>query len=365
MQHAATGLSYGQPDRIGHVECAVSRALKKLDARGANGVLLFLTSDYAQDPSPALRAAARAASCTQVTGATGVGILTDEEWVIDGSGAAAMVFTGQVHLGLAARADRDQLRLSLCNPPAVSASWLDEPTKRFGAVTSDESGHGPFAVWTAGAVARDGFVDATLDGATAAVTVARGVRVLTAPLQVDEAKGFDVHRVGSYPALHVLINALPESVRKQRHVPLHLVMCGVTFGEPETAIDEGRFRLDHIVSANPQDHSVTLSQELRPGERLFWAMRDRLTAERTMRDAVAGCRSQLGGPPDFAVLFPCLSRGPLFFGGTDKDVLLVRDQFPGMPFIGFYGNGEIAPLGEYSHLHQYSTVLAGFRCHQS
>lgn len=364
-RQVATGLSYGRPDKTGHVERAVRKALEKVDAQQAGSVLLFLTSDYAHNANPALRAAARAASCTQITGATGIGILTEEDWVIDSSGAAAMVFTNRVRLGLGKQAEDEQLRLTFCTPQAVSARWLDEPIKRFGAITSDEFGHGPFAVWTAGTVSKDGFVEATIEGASCAVSVARGIQVLTAPMQVDETRGFDVHRVGSYPALHVLINALPESVRKQKHVPLHLLMCGVTFGEPETAIEEGRFRLDHIISANSEDRSITLSHEIQPGERLFWAMRDRLTAERTMLDATRDCRRQLDGPPDFAFMFPCLSRGPLFFGGTDKDVATVHNEFPDTAIIGFYGNGELAPISEYCHLHQYSTVLAGFSCHQS
>ena len=48
-----TGLSYGRPDRVGHVERAVKNALKKANVEQANSVLLFLTSDYAQNPTPA------------------------------------------------------------------------------------------------------------------------------------------------------------------------------------------------------------------------------------------------------------------------------------------------------------------------
>lgn len=340
-------------------------ALERAGATQANSVLLFLTSDYAHDPESAIRVAARVASTTQVTGATGIGLVTDEEWVIDSSGAAAMVFTGHVHLGLNQQADHHQLRLCLCNPSAVASDWLDEPVKRFGAVTSDEFGHGPFATWTSGTLVSDGVAEVTIGGASGEVAVARGVQVLTAPMQVDEASGYDVRRIANYPALHVLINALPESTHSEGKLPLHMVMCGVTFGEPETAINEGRFRLDHIVAANPEDRSITLSHPIQPGERLFWAMRDRPTAEHTMRTAVEQCRDSLGSNPDFALMFPCLSRGPMFFGGTDQDVAQVQQTFPDMPLIGFYGNGEIAPLGEYSHLHQYSTVLAAFRAHSA
>ena len=294
-----------------------------------------------------------------------MGLLTEEEWVSDGSGAAAMVFTGHVKLRLNQQADPGQLRLCLCTPQAASPDWLGEPVRRFGAITSDEFGHGPFAIWRSGTLVKDGLMDVVISGASATIAVARGVQALTSPLKIDEVSGHDIRRIAGYPALHVLISALPDEIRKRQQFPLHMIMCGVTFGEPETAIDDGRFRLDHIVTANTEDKSITLSQPLQPGQRLFWAMRDSVAAERMMRDAVKSCRNDLGGTPDFAIMFPCLSRGPLFFGGTDKDVTLTRDAFPGTPMIGFYGNGEIAPIGEYSHLHQYSTVLAAFRCHNA
>jgi small ligand-binding sensory domain FIST len=361
----ATGISHGRPDKKGHVERAVRQALEKTGTDRANAVLLFLTSDYAHDPLAAIRSAARAASCTQVIGATGLGLLTEDEWVIDSSGAAAMVFTGQVHLGLNQQAGPGQLRLCLSTPQAVSSSWLGEPVRRFGAITSDEFGQGPYAIWHSGTLVKDGFMEVVITGASAEVVVARGVQALTAPMEVDKVAGFDVHRIAGYPALHVLISALPNDVRKREQLPLHTLMCGVTFGEPETAIDEGRFRLDHIVSANTEDHSVTLSHPLQPGQRLFWALRDSATAEQAMRDAANNCSRALGSVPDFAIMFPCLSRGPLFFGGTDKDVSLTRETFPYTPLIGFYGNGEIAPIDDYSHLHQYSTVLAAFRCHNA
>jgi small ligand-binding sensory domain FIST len=84
-----------------------------------------------------------------------------------------------------------------------------------------------------------------------------------------------------------------------------------------------------------------------------------------MQESARECRKALGGVPDFTIMFPCLSRGPLFFGGSDKDLAAARESFPGTPIIGFYGNGEIAPLDEHSHLHQYSTVLAAFHSHDA
>src|SRR6266566_9923218 len=73
----ATGLSHGQRADPKHAEEAVRQALERAELERANAVVLFLTPEYAGNPEPALRAAARAAGSLQVIGATGAGILTD------------------------------------------------------------------------------------------------------------------------------------------------------------------------------------------------------------------------------------------------------------------------------------------------
>ena len=63
-------------------------------------------------------------------------------------------------------------------------------------------------------------------------------------------------------------------------------------------------------------------------------------------------------PPAF---FPCMGRGPYFYGGVDRDLDLVTSRYPGMPLIGFYGNGEIGPLDQENEIFQYSAVLGLFK----
>ena len=94
-KHAATGLSHGHGEPPEHAERAVKRALAKADLARANAVLLFLTPHYAQSPDAALRAAAREAGALAIMGCTAAGLLTEENWLLDSPGAAAMVFGGR------------------------------------------------------------------------------------------------------------------------------------------------------------------------------------------------------------------------------------------------------------------------------
>lgn len=356
---AATGIGHGPRPEPEHAARAVRRALARGDLKRASAVLLFLTPHYARDPQPALTAAARAAQCTQVLGATAAGVLTDEEWRLDSPGAAAMVLAPP--LAFAAPSGRGQTVLSLCTPVGLSARWLDESVVRLGAVSADLAGEGPFCVWQASRPAEGGCAEAVISGARAVVEVSQGLRALTAPIEVAEVRGTDVLRLGHAPALSVLMDALPPELPHGPRLPLHLLMGGVTFGEPADAVAQGRYRLNHIVSANFAARSITLAQPLAPGERLFWAMRDRLTAERDLLAALARAEERLAGAPDFALLFPCVGRGPHFYGNRDRDLELLRERHPRLPVIGFYGNGEIAPLGATNHLYQYSAALGLFK----
>lgn len=358
----STGLSYGGRPNADHAARAVTRALERAQLDRANSVLLLLTPHYAPNPDPAIRAAARAAGCMQVIGATAAGILTEEEWVLDSPGAAAMVFTDPVTFSPAATetADDEAVLLSLCTPSGLTADWLDVPARRVGAISGDLFGHGPFKVWVSGRVADSGRADLRIRGARGAITASQGVRALTSPIEVAEVQGYDIKRLGNYPALNVLVKSLPAGIREMERIPLHLIMGGVTFGDPVTAIREGRYRLNHIVSANLRDQSITLSNPLSRGERLFWAMRDALTAERDMRQTIEQAATNLRKPPSFGLLFPCMGRGPHFYGNRDRDLDALSARFPKLPVIGMYGNGEIGPLDGANHLYQYSTVLGLF-----
>jgi small ligand-binding sensory domain FIST len=357
----ATGLARGARAEPRLAALAVERALERAGISRANGVLLFLTPHFSNKPEPALRAAARAAGSLQVMGCTGAGVLTEDEWILDAPGAAAMVFGGNLGLATGNPDEATGPVISLCTPSGLTAEWLDSPYLRAGAVSGDLFGQGPFKVWSGTRVVEGGRVETVIEGAHAVLHVSQGMQALTAPIEVAEVQGLDVLKLGNYPALNVLVQSLPQPVSAHEQIPLHRILGGVTFGDPDTAIRDGRYRLNHIVSANLQNRSVTLSHPLAPGERLFWAMRDALTAEREFRGTLERAATELGADPDFALLFPCVGRGPQFYGNRDRDLDQFKARFPGLPVIGFYGNGEIAPLDGVNHLYQYSVVLDLYR----
>ncbi|MDD5330946.1 MAG: FIST C-terminal domain-containing protein [Sulfuricella sp.] len=355
----ATGLATA-PIAEAHLAAeAVNAAMEKAGLTVANSVLLFLTPEFARDPKPALLAASRASNCTRIIGCTAAGIFTEQDWVLDAPAAAAMVFGG-VGLAPANHARANDLILSLAAPNAINSAWINEPGRRFGAISGDATGQGPFKVWCGGRISENGRCETLLSGATGSIGISQGIRPLSDPIEITQASGYDIVTIGRQPALNVLARDLPYDLRAEDNLPLHLLMVGIIDGDPATAIDEGRFRLSPIISTNPNDRSVTLSAQLAAGERMFWAVRQPLAAERDMRLTLDRLEKDLGSEPDFGLLFPCMGRGPYFYGGVDRDLDLVRRRFPSLPLIGFYGNGEIGPLNGANQLLQYAAVLGLF-----
>ena len=357
----ATALATGRNASEELVRDAVHQAMAKAEITHANSVLLFLTPEFARDPQPALRAASKAANCMQVVGCSAAGIFTEDDWVLDAPAAAVMVFGGDVSLTPAHGQDNEELILALAAPNALNSAWIKAPGQRFGGVSGDATGQGPFKVWGGAKVSANGRCETLLHGVHGAVGVSQGVRALTAPLEITQVSGHDVITLTGQPALNVLARELPLEVRELNHIPLHLILAGVIFGDSDNAIKEGRYRLSPVISTNADDRSVTLSTRLSAGERMFWALRQPLAAERDMRLTIDRVERQLSGKPDFALFFPCMGRGPYFYGGVDRDLELLKRRFPGMPIIGFYGNGEIGPLDGSNDLFQYSGVLGLFQ----
>lgn len=351
----ATALARGQSANTDLVREAVQTALDKAGLSYANAVLLYLTPDFAHNPEPALHEAARVAGCLQIDGCIGAGLFTEQAVCLGTPAAAAMVFGGDIQLRRARPGESPIL--SLAAPNGLDLAWLEAESPRFGAVASDSDGLGPFKVWSGSRIQNDSRCDLAFEGVGFRIGLSQGARPLSQPQVVTEVDGNNVLAVGGHLALRSLASALPQINQEMERMPLHLFMAGVTHGDPDHALEEGRYQMMPIVSASADTGSITVPALLAPGDRLFWAVRLPQAAEQDMAAMLDRLGSDTLDAPAFGLFFPCLGRGPDFYGGDERDIALILDRHPDLPLIGFYGNGEIARLNGTNRLLQYSAVL--------
>ena len=350
----ATGLAVGREAIPALVHEAVVRAMRSAQISCANSILLFLTSEFAHDPEPALRAASKAASCTQVMGCSSPGIFTEQDWVVDAPAAAAMVFGGDAGLQPAARAKPRQLLMALAAPNAMNITWMAEPGVRFGGVSGDAIGQGPFSVWQNSKGNASGHCEAGLKGIRGRVATAHGVRMLSVPQTVTAVRGHDLLQLDGQSALL----SLQQACGSEESLPLHRLMAAIA--DSAEAVKKRIYRYTALICGDEAEGSVTLAKYLTPGQYLCWVVREPQAAQQDFKETVHKLEKRLVTKPDFGLLFSCLGRGPYFYGGVDRDLEFLRKQFPQMPLIGVYGNGEIAPMNGVNELLQYSAVLGLF-----
>jgi len=357
----ATGLARSRGSTLADPHLAyeaVQQALERIGAERARSVLLFLTGHFSRDPVPAIHAAARAAQTTQIAGCTAVGVYTERDWVIDVPAAAALVFASPADehepvpsLG----AHNDDWLLSLAGPGAANRDWLALPGRRIGALAGDGTGRGPFPVWSAGKVLDAGRLDLQLPWPACRVTVSPGLTPLSALLGVTEVKDFDLLRVGHKPALAALVaQALPHLDGGQQF-PWHRLLIARAEDEPRLALASGDYELLPVLGVNA-NRSLLVGGRLLEGDRIFSVLREPQFAKQEVDVKLATIKSE--APAQFVLLFNCAGRGPAFFEGRDADWDSVKRACPGVPLIGFYGNGEIAPMAGRNRLFQYASVCA-------
>lgn len=338
---------------------AVSNAMLKADMSIANSVLLLLTSEFAANPQAAILAAAKAANCMQVMGCSATGIFTEEDWVLDAPAAAAMVFGGDVTLQLPQHNLSHQPLLTLSAPNAINSTWLDDGHARYGGVSGDAIGQGPFSVWQNAKGDVTGYVQAFFSGAKVVSTASHGLQQISQPMIVEQVRDFDLIQLGKlHNPFIALKKAWQSNSKRSAPVPMHMVIA--LYADSAQAIEQGHYHQTTIISHDENSGAITLAKPLKAGQFLCWALRDTEAAEADMLLTTQALSEQLGSKPDFGLLFSCLGRGPYFYDGTDRDLAVIKQAHPHMPLLGFYGNGEIAAINGINQLLPYSAVLSLF-----
>lgn len=327
---AGSGLVTGrqaQPELAGQ---AVRVALSRAGLERADSVILFLTRDFARHPQAAIVEAARAAGSLSIGGSTAFGLFTETGWQIDQPAAAAMVFGSST-----SHTKATSPCLSFSAHSRLPYDWSDDQPR---AGFLDTEG----ATWSHGRIADNGCAEFQLPAGIYHQALSSGLRALGEPLPVDEQRGYELLRIGGQRAVDSLLRVLPPEMRP--NPPWHHIALLRDAGQPAIS----------ILSANA-DGSLTVADNIEHDTALTWAMRQPLAAEGQMREALASTASR-NPAPDFALMFSCIGRGPLFYGNDDRDLQLFRENFPHTPLIGAYGTSQIAPCAGHNKLFHNSAL---------
>ncbi len=340
-RRVATGASYGAIAKDEYAREAVSNALAKMRPCTVGSVLLFLSNEYAHSPESAIKEAAKAAGTPLVFGCCAVGLLTEEEWLLDVEGAVAMVFPQDMSMQplrvLKPQGITPELVFTLSSPNAIELAIANCATPQFGSVTSDEYGQGPYSIWQNGRIVEQEYCQTAFSSSLKTeLVLAEGVERLSPIMQINRSIANTVYEVDLQGACDNISS----------HVSLASpfdLFCAVSETNSIESIEQGHYELIHVLDIDSTENTIKLADEVKAGRYIFWARRNITSAQTSIEVELSKAKGRLNKEPEFGLMFANVTRGPEFFGGIDMDLEAFKNAFPGTPLIGFYGNAEIAP----------------------
>jgi small ligand-binding sensory domain FIST len=170
-----------------------------------------------------------------------------------------------------------------------------------------------------------------------------------------------IQHIGNRPAYAVLEETFQKlPVDEQRRTQGNLCI-GLAVNEYLEDFHRGDFLVRNLISADPGSGALAVGALPRAGQTMQFQRRDAAAATEDMNELLARAKKKLGDAVIYGgCLCCCNGRGKNLFKQPNHDTELIQQQLGPFGLAGFFGNGEIGPVGEKNFLHSYTASLALF-----
>jgi small ligand-binding sensory domain FIST len=170
-----------------------------------------------------------------------------------------------------------------------------------------------------------------------------------------------IQHIGNRPAYDVLEETFQKlPVDEQRKTQGNLCI-GLAVNEYLEDFHRGDFLVRNLISADIGSRALAVGALPRAGQTMQFQRRDAAAATEDMNELLTRAKNKLGGASIYGgCLCCCNGRGKNLFKQPNHDTELIQQQLGPFGLAGFFGNGEIGPVGEKNFLHSYTASLALF-----
>ncbi len=339
----ASGYAHGPRATAQVAIAAVSSAMARGGLSQAGRIYLFLSTHFQHDIDACLRAVTQMTGSFDIFGASAAGVFTDQDWSLDAPAAAAIVLPAQPPITPAISTD---CHFALAAPNTINQHWLNLGGRRFGGVAGDATGNGAYAIWQNGRQ-HSGFIETALTPRS--IVISQGFKALSPRFVITGSHGLMLDTLDNKAAFPTLRAWL-------RQYDLHDLMAGISDPERDFSAET---QWIPVIGIDEQRQSIMLAHALPVGATLCWGHFNSAAAS---QDLGLQLMSQLAGQkqPNWGLVFSGHRRAMAGSGINEPDWNVLRSALPGVPFAGFYGNGQIVPLAKSNQVVDNSVLVALF-----
>jgi hypothetical protein len=191
--------------------------------------------------------------------------------------------------------------------------------------------------------------------------VDHGCTPVGAKRTITRGKGNIINEIDGMPVLNALKEYTDENDTDDWN-KTSLNLC-LGFKTPELLKKTyGDYIVRYMMGRNTKEGSVTIQSDVQEGADLWIVRRDKELMKSGVRTIAARIKDKVGSKrPKFVLHFECVGRGKVVFNDKEKHELLVslqKDIGEDIPWLGFYGYGEIGPIEKQNCFHNFTSVVA-------
>ncbi len=388
MARFGDGLAVG-PDLIAAADSAVAQARAPLDGP-PDLVCVFVCSQSPEAIEAAARRAMEIAGTPNVIGCGAPGVIGGNHGVEDSSAVSAwaarlpgariepfrletLKFPGEdpeaarrlAVVGMPQTSDDDVVAVLLADPYTFPVDAFVERSGEVlpglplvGGLATGQGGRGSARLFADGEIVDSGAVGVLLSGSIMTTTVvSQGARPVGPPMAVTRAEDNVLYELAGAPALTKLEEIVAGLPDKERELIEGGLLIGVAMDEYAEQHERGDFLVRSVVGADPAAGALATGDVIEVGRTVRFQVRDAGAADEDL--ALMLGELQLS-PVEGALLFSCTGRGRAMFPNSDHDIRVVRSLLGAPGIGGFFGAGEIGPVGGRNHVHGFTASILAF-----
>lgn len=366
---------------------AAENAMKKAGISRANAVIVFASTRYRRSYQTILNKIQAVTNAQTIVGASGHGILTEEAEIERQNGIGVMVIASDTlnaesfmisnlqenNLAAGEKAgkllrEKIQAKLMLLFPDPfsfVSPLFFDGFKNAYGYIpmiggaAAEEGKESKTYQFEGTQASFDSVAGLALGGNFHFETgITRSCRPFGEPLQITRSDGHTIYEMDGRPAYDILLESISHIECDNPNDVFKNIFIGVPMKNFQTDFSGDHYLVRNIMGVNAKKGHFTCTSPLEVGEFITFTFRDPNLARQDLRVTLEDLRERFGdSKPVMGFYFNCCARGELLYGTQGQDVALIREYFPGVPILGFFSFGELAPVDHVNHMHHQAGVL--------
>ncbi len=365
---------------------AARRALEQSGADRADWGVVFATAAHRPGYASILSEVRSTLGTGEISGCSAAGVLTTGQEVERRPGVAVLAVRSdrfECRAAIATAHDRDgqdaarEIARQIAGAPGAGLAVLlpDASSVRpdtllqalagaapgveaVGAAASGDPRNGQTFQFCGRNVATRGVAALALTGGLKAdINITQGCQPLGEPCIITRGRDNLIMELDGRPALEALRAHLPGSLRDSLDLIAGHLFVGLPPDPAQDRIDPGEYLVRSLIGADKETGALAVGGTVREGQPVAFVLRESQSARDDLKRMLAGLR---GRPEDyrFGFYFNCAARGSALYGMPGIDTAYISGALGDLPIVGFFGNGEFAPLRGMNRHFTHTGVLA-------